>query len=479
MSPRVGLSGWPRGVCWLVVPLSLCCVAAGCSRSTVIRTSPQDAHVSVDDEGLRDNSFQYSRGLGKTYRLRVEAPGYVPEERELEVNALGELPSNLYIELRPVETARPAVDSRKRGVHITEAVTQLTNDLLNQVKRARASEHKSLSAKLVVDPIIDSDTGEVFEITRSIERLMRDEARRSFPAFDVTEMSSRNIDRADYVIAGIFPLELYDDAAGKLRHLTVSVLDRKSGDIVAHADVWLAEEGMTFELTPTYRDSPMYLMDERVDALIATARSTVGSRANEEYFNSLHTSALIAEASSAYDRGDYVAALGLFAKAAERPDGRTMKVQSGLYQSYFKTKNSGQAENALDILIAQGMQRGHMGLKFMFNVNATEFFGQANDLQRYDIWLRAIAKNILSSAKCVQVVGHASRSGTHEHNKILSENRASTIYRKLQTEVPGVEERTSHLGRGDSENVVGTGANDQTDAIDRRVEFKVMQCGTE
>ncbi|MBI3782766.1 MAG: OmpA family protein [Deltaproteobacteria bacterium] len=113
----------------------------------------------------------------------------------------------------------------------------------------------------------------------------------------------------------------------------------------------------------------------------------------------------------------------------------------------------------------------------LFNVNATDFFGEA-DVGEYQIWLREIAKNILASKSCIQVVGHASRSGTDEHNYVPSVKRAELIYGRLQSEAPGVGKKAVAIGRGSTENIIGTGTNDASDAIDRRVEFKMSECST-
>ena len=44
---------------------------------------------------------------------------------------------------------------------------------------------------------------------------------------------------------------------------------------------------------------------------------------------------------------------------------------------------------------------------------------------------------------------------------------------------PQIINRSEAIGRGFSENIVGTGADDITDEIDRRVEFKFSNCWSE
>ena len=77
----------------------------------------------------------------------------------------------------------------------------------------------------------------------------------------------------------------------------------------------------------------------------------------------------------------------------------------------------------------------------------------------------------------MEISGHASRSGKAEYNKKLSERRAQKIRKRLQEVSPAIAKKTVAVGRGFEENIVGTGSDDIRDAIDRRVEFKVLDCG--
>ncbi|HVJ97143.1 MAG TPA: OmpA family protein, partial [Acidimicrobiia bacterium] len=54
--------------------------------------------------------------------------------------------------------------------------------------------------------------------------------------------------------------------------------------------------------------------------------------------------------------------------------------------------------------------------------------------------------------------------------------RAAAIQRELGNESPQLMGRTEALGMGFRQNLVGSGTDDAGDALDRRVEFKVVQC---
>jgi outer membrane protein OmpA-like peptidoglycan-associated protein len=354
------------------------------------------------------------------------------------------------------------------------AIKLIANNIFSQeVKKIGPFRTKAV---FVVDQIIDTDTGEVTKTNKRIGELVADEGRRSFPEFSVYEMSSDNLKKADYVIAGVITQELYERTKKKLPHLSLSVVDVKTGLIASRSDVWISNDNLSYEPTPMYKDSPMYIKDQRVQALIATAKAEAGSIANKEYFNSLQTNALLDEASNAYDTGNYTLSLGLFAQAAERNDGKIMKTFSGLYQNFLKLGQVEKAEQAFATLTEIGMQNHNLSVKFLFRVNDTEFSGTPNDLNGYSIWVRQIAQRIHNSENCVQIVGHASKSGTDEYNKKLSLRRAQSIQSRLEAGTSGIAAKTRSFGRGFDENIIGSGANDDSDAIDRRVEFKVVRC---
>lgn len=369
----------------------------------------------------------------------------------------------------------PAVNDNNAPLSFNVSVKIAANNLFKGLQ-AKAPIIFVTSPLLVIDNIVDSDSGEVTVVNEKIANLIVDEATANFRFFSVERMNTDNILKANYVIVGAISHELNSTTNTTLPHLFLSVVDIKSSMVVAKTDVWIANIDLDFNPTPLYRDSPMFLKDKRIDALIATAKAEAGTLANKEYFDSLETNALLDEASNAYNAGNYQLSLGLFARAAERDDGRTMKTFSGLYQNFYKLGKITEAEEAFDKLVEVGIQNDNLSIKFLFRVDSTAFNGTGEDLNEYSIWLKEIAKNINNSNKCVQIIGHASNSGPFEYNKHLSKSRSLVIQKKMEAAYPGIRKKTKAIGRGFTENIVGTGTNDSRDAIDRRVEFRVMDC---
>ena len=64
--------------------------------------------------------------------------------------------------------------------------------------------------------------------------------------------------------------------------------------------------------------------------------------------------------------------------------------------------------------------------------------------------------------------------GSSALNDRLSELRAEYIKGRLEAYQPVLNDRVSAVGVGSSVNLVGTGADDPSDALDRRVDFKIV-----
>ena len=94
----------------------------------------------------------------------------------------------------------------------------------------------------------------------------------------------------------------------------------------------------------------------------------------------------------------------------------------------------------------------------------------------YPIWIRQLARAIQTSGRCLNVVGHTSRTGSEAVNDRLSLQRAETVKRLLEVEVRALNTKLRASGVGYRENIIGTGTDDERDAIDRRVEFKGVDC---
>lgn len=74
-------------------------------------------------------------------------------------------------------------------------------------------------------------------------------------------------------------------------------------------------------------------------------------------------------------------------------------------------------------------------------------------------------------------VGHTSRTGSEQTDNALSLQRAEHLRQRLATEAPQLGPRLKVAGMGFRQNVIGSGTDNAFDALDRRVELKIVACG--
>ena len=74
------------------------------------------------------------------------------------------------------------------------------------------------------------------------------------------------------------------------------------------------------------------------------------------------------------------------------------------------------------------------------------------------------------------MVGHSSNTGPAPLNERLSLLRAEYVKGQLARTASGLDKRLIAQGAGSRELMVGNKRDDASDALDRRVEFKVIGC---
>ncbi|EDN66893.1 conserved hypothetical protein [Beggiatoa sp. PS] len=293
-------------------------------------------------------------------------------------------------------------------------------------------------------------------------------------------MTSQNLSDAQYVINGLIHFDEYKNAKTpkKYYHLSASAINLKNRKKIAEFSVWILEQDLDYTPSPFYQDSPIYLKDKRIDRLkIIIEESSIGDEADEVYYDSLDIHALVIEAETFYEQKDYQKALTLFQKAQKRPDGQLMRTYAGLYETYVKLGQKDKATKAFgQLLILSLKENNKLNIKFLFDVNSPEFIDDAGLIKEYMAWLQMIAQYFQENNQCFQIAGHCSRTGTATYNDKLSLSRALTVQKLMQAYLPDIMQRTTVVGKGFRENLVGIGTDDARDAIDRRVEILVMNC---
>jgi outer membrane protein OmpA-like peptidoglycan-associated protein len=161
--------------------------------------------------------------------------------------------------------------------------------------------------------------------------------------------------------------------------------------------------------------------------------------------------------------------------AAARDDGRQMRTFNGLYMANMKLGRTADAEVSFGQIATLGLTTSNLAVKILFQPGTTDFLGEP---EVYAMWLRQIARAAQQADLCLNVVGHTSKTGTENGNRILSQRRAQSVRDRLVRDAPPLArgQRVRTEGRGWDETIVGSGTDDLRDALDRRVEFKVIDC---
>jgi outer membrane protein OmpA-like peptidoglycan-associated protein len=179
----------------------------------------------------------------------------------------------------------------------------------------------------------------------------------------------------------------------------------------------------------------------------------------------------------AYNDGNFQSALEGYADANSMTGGEQLRILNGLYLSNAKLDRQEAAADAFDKAVDFGLQRGSLATKFLFRTGTTQFIGGQTS-RPYQMWLRQIALRTAASNRCLEVVGHTSPTGTAGFNDRLSLSRAAAIQARLKQDVPSLDGKLAVKGVGSREVIVGNRRDDASDALDRRVEFKVIECPT-
>ena len=326
----------------------------------------------------------------------------------------------------------------------------------------------------VIDPFVDSDTGNVTQASEEIASIFT--ATIEGPAHDETvlPLSPPNVARASYVITGTVTFEETSRGQRKRYKIYAAVVDIDSGRVMANSAVWISNAKIDDTPQPFYQNSPMYLKDRGMKRQVDVARARGTQAQAVSYVRSLDAATTTSEAALALSRAEYPTAISLFNASLERPDGKTMKNYSGLYQAYYRSNQRDAAGRAFQSMLALAVANRDITLKFLFSVGSTQFIDNADAVAQYNIWLQQTAQYLQQTGTCMTVVGHTSHTGSAEFNMALSLARAQRIASVLHQYAPSAS--LSTLGRGFEENLRGTGTDDEQDAVDRRVEFRTGSC---
>jgi outer membrane protein OmpA-like peptidoglycan-associated protein len=348
------------------------------------------------------------------------------------------------------------------------AVDFLAKTLAQQLSRVPRPAQRIVP----VEDFFSTQSAEVSVSGRALQQQLSAELTRVFAPMQFVPLDTTSSSNAQWVLLANYatPNPGENLQPGKWVRLQVAMLEPASGKLLTRINTYLDAAQFNAEPTPFFKDAPMYFTDER-----HRQRVSVMDGQTQSVASTLQIQSVLSDAIAAYEADRYAEAEQGFIKvrtlAANHPGALT-----GLYQTYWKLGRKPDAEQSFSDLVAAGIDAGSLSVKQLFKVGSTAFVESADLSTQYRLWLKAVGQVVNTKGRCVDVTGHASKSGTAEYNERLSQQRADSIVALILQTSRDARSRFKSEGHGFQETIVGTGANDATDAIDRRVEFKVRAC---
>lgn len=382
--------------------------------------------------------------------------------------------------LTACSTAPPRATSA--DMSFDEAITASTDDLIAQIQTlpgVLAKLQGFIDKKsLIIDPMIDADTGQQTMATAQLERRVSARIAQAYAQLKIVSFQPAELAKSDLLLIGTVERDRSTDGQPLVK-VNLALIDIKTSTTVASASARARDRDIDMSPTAYYRDSPVLIKDRTTQGYIRSASTSIGQHADPDYTRKLGNAAIVNEATKAYDEQRYTAALDKFRTANHDKSDPRLKALNGEYMSYVKLGQIPQSEIAFGKMMAYAIPNDVLQIRFLFAPGTTEFWRDAVTnpyLQYYPMWLRQIAKELALTSVCMAIIGHTSRTGSEALNTRLSLQRATAIQQVLGKESSQLLSRTEALGMGYRQNLIGSGTDDAGDALDRRVEFKVMEC---
>jgi outer membrane protein OmpA-like peptidoglycan-associated protein len=361
-------------------------------------------------------------------------------------------------------------------IPFNDALLKAANDLFSKANLSGAPD----KVTLVIDPLIDGVSGAQSKATHLEEARIAELVKSTYPRFQVARFSSEAVAKAPVVLIGTFTAVNNAGAANGPKdayRICLALADMKTKTIISKGVARALPEGIDPTPVAFFNDSPVFAKDASTDSYIKTCQGTkIGDNVDQSYADRIVVASLVNDGIEAYDDGRYRDALDVYQSALKTPGGEQLRVLNGIYLANYKLHRTKAAMDAFGKVVDYGLTGDKLAVKFLFKPGSTQFISDRSVRAPYDAWIEKVAERTAAKQGCLEVVGHTSATGLPAVNDRLSGLRADYIKDRLEDEQRSLRGRLVSTGKGSREMIVGTGKDDASDALDRRVEFKTVQC---
>jgi outer membrane protein OmpA-like peptidoglycan-associated protein len=363
-----------------------------------------------------------------------------------------------------------------KPVAFEEALLNAANTLFSKANLPATPDR----VPLVIDPLIDGFTAAQSTATQLMERRVADLVRANYRRFELMPFTAEAIDKQPVVLIGTFTAINNAGVAGGPRdvyRICLALADLKDKKIISKGATRALPQGIDPTPTSFFEDSPAFIKDPATDGYIKSCQaSKLGEPLDRAYGDRIRVAVLVNDGIEAYNAHKYNEALAHYESALRAPGGDQLRVYNGLYLANWKLNRREAAREAFDRVVDHGLNAERMAVKFLFRPNSAQFTTDKGVRPQYDMWVQEIARRTASTDKCLEVAGHTSATGTVELNERLSLQRAQYVRDRFGDTIGKSPPRFVATGVGSRQLIVGTGRDDASDALDRRVEFKTIPC---
>ena len=388
-------------------------------------------------------------------------------------------------------SAAPAVASNqapRRADPAAELVAPAPIKFEDAVARAGAQLFESARAEIgneprpvIIDPLIDANTGAQTVSSAKMGQQLEGILKQQRAAWSIKPLTREVLAAQPLLIIGTLTPVTVERSVDKLPdafRIWLTLIDLRTNRVIAKQLDRSTVDSVNPEPLPFYRDSPTWHKDKTVLGYINSCQkdTRIGDLAQPDYLSRLPAAAVINEAMMAYNQGKVPAANKLYKEAQGLAEEGDLRVLNGLYLTSWQLGQREQAQEAFGKLVASGLEAKRLPMKLLFKTGGTAFNETGDLATQYQLWLSTMAAEAGKVPACVRVVGHTSRTGSASTNEKLSKRRAEVVAKLLEERNRSLSTRLSVAGVGSREALVGLGTDDQRDALDRRVEFRVVDC---